>query len=263
LEQRLVEAVADSSTNWTAQVACPARQAIHRSSFARVLVVDDDAIVVQVARGALEAAGYDIFTACSAEVGLEIMGRFGVPDLAILDVRLPRTSGLELGRRLRKTSDLPIVMLSSVDDQTTVVEAIREFADDYVKKPFDPDELTARVARILSRRAAVAEPTEDLLELPGVVLDIARRRVLRDGEWTPLTPTEGKILEVLLRNAGHTVTSQALLEHVWPDGEVFEDALRVNVHRLRRKIEVDPARASHLITERGLGYRFCREGGVR
>jgi len=225
----------------------------------RVLLVDDDGLVLGIAGRALEEAGYEVLTAGSAEEGLEIVSRSGVPDLAVLDIRLPRRSGLDLGRTLRKTSDLPIVMLTSVDDQAIVVEAIQGFADDYVRKPFDPNELAARVARILGRRrtrGTRAGYGDGILELGDVTLDLPRRRVRRGGTWISLTPTEGKILEALLLNRGHIVTSTRLLEQVWPDGDVFEDALRVNVHRLRRKIETDPAKPKYLRTERGLGYLF-------
>lgn len=226
---------------------------MHRS--ARILLVDDDGLVLGIAARALEEAGYEIVIAGSAEEGLEVVERCGIPDLAVLDIRLPRRSGLDLGRILRKTSDLPIVMLTSVDDAATAVEAIEGFADDYIRKPFNPTELAARVSRILSRRQTPA-PDSGVLELEDVILDLARRRVRRDGEWIPLTPTEGKILEALVLNRDHVVTSSRLLDHVWPDGDVFEDALRVNVHRLRRKIELDPAHPRYLRTERGLGYLF-------
>lgn len=227
----------------------------------RILLVDDDGLVLGIAARALEEAGYEILMAGSAEEGLEVVERCGIPDLAVLDIRLPRRSGLDLGHMLRQTSDLPIVMLTSVDDAATAVEAIEGFADDYIRKPFNPNELAARVSRILSRRQTPA-PDSAVLELDDVILDLARRRVRRDGEWIPLTPTEGKILEALILNRGHVVASSRLLDHVWPDGDVFEDALRVNVHRLRRKIELDPAHPRYLRTERGLGYLFQSSSSI-
>lgn len=224
----------------------------------RVLAVDDDPVTLEVVGAALESAGFDVVTAHSAEDALDHLGRNGVPHLAIVDIRMPGKSGVEFCRELRQFTNLPLIILSSVVDETIVIDSIREFADDYIKKPFNPHELAARVERVLDRTGDLGRLPEPLVEIDErFAVDLVGRKILVDDREEHLTPTEVKILQILVANARRIVPTRELLRRVWPDGEVFEEALRVNIHRLRRKIEPDPATPTYLHTERGIGYTLA------
>jgi DNA-binding response OmpR family regulator len=157
-------------------------------------------------------------------------------------------------------SDLPIIILTAVDEEETAIQAIELFAEDYVTKPFSPRELVARVRRVLRRIGDFAYSLEPLTQVDErLAVDFVGQRALVDGRSVDLSPTEAKILYLLMRSAGRTVSSGYLLRRVWPLEEVFEDALRVNVHRLRKKIGASPAGLPYIITERGVGYGFLLE----
>ena len=226
---------------------------------ARILVVDDEPDIRWTLGQLLDLEGFDVMSAGSARDALDRISKAGLPHLALVDIMMPEMDGIELCRRLHEFSDVPILMLTAVDDKRTVTETILEFAEDYVVKPFDPEELVARIRRVLSRFESSEQVTGPLIRIEGrVTLDLATGRARVDEEDVELTPTETRILHILIRNAGRTVSTRHLLQRVWPREEVFEDALRVHIHRIRRKIEVEPSRPSHLLTERGLGYRFER-----
>jgi DNA-binding response OmpR family regulator len=223
----------------------------------RVLVVDDDPTVLGLVRPHLEAAGFQVDTAASTDEALRYVAGRGLPHLAIVDIGLPGRSGLELCREIHGYSDLPVIMLTALDDERTAVDSIRSFAEDYVTKPFRPRELAARAARVLRRRddfsyAGAGEVVLDAL----LSIDLADRRATLRGERVPLTATETKILDILVRRRGRPVRTAYLLHRLWPQGNVFEDTLRVHVHRLRRKIEPEPGQPAYLLTERGVGYRL-------
>jgi DNA-binding response OmpR family regulator len=162
-----------------------------------------------------------------------------------------------LARKLHEWSDLPIVMLTSVDEEDTVVQAIERFAEDYIRKPFNPRELVARIERVFRRIGDFAYALQPVLSVDTrLAVDFAHQRAIVDGREVALTSTETKLLHVLLRNAGRVVATDFLLRRLWPSDEVFEDTLRVHVHRLRSKIEPEPSRPRYVVTERGAGYRF-------
>lgn len=228
----------------------------------RILVVDDDPDLCKLVRYTLEGEGLEVATAGSAREAQEAISRHGLPHLAVVDIMMPETDGLALARELLRFCDLPIIMLTAVSEEATVVEAIEQVAEDYVTKPFNPKELAARVKRVLRRvgdfgytLARVTVVDEHL------AVDFAGQQALVDSQPAALTPTETKILHVLMRNAGRTVKVDFLLQRIWPLEEVFEDTLRVHVHRLRQKIEPDPGRPRYLLTQRGLGYRFLGRDG--
>ena len=226
----------------------------------RILVVDDEPDIRWTVSQVLEDEGFDVITAGSAAEALECVRRDGIPHLAVVDIMMPEVDGLELCRRLHEFSDLPVVLLTAVDDQGTITTSIREFADDYVVKPFDPDELAARVRRVLARFETFDHATGPTLPVDSrLSLELGASRALVDGEPVELTPTESHILHILVRARGRTISTEHLLERIWPRDEVFEDALRVHVHRIRRKIERDPSNPLLLLTERGVGYRFAAD----
>jgi DNA-binding response OmpR family regulator len=223
----------------------------------RVLVVDDDPKIRRLVELKLDHAGFEVFVAASGQEALDIISRCGLPHLAIVDIMMPGMNGFEFCETVQEFSDLPVVLLTAVDDEETIIQGIERFAEDYVVKPFSPRELLARVQRVLRRIGDFAytlDPVSRVDDRLGV--DFAHQQAIVEGQRIDLTPTETKLLYILMRNAGRTVTIDFLLRRLWPLEEVFEDTLRVHVHRLRQKIEADPRKPRYVVTERGLGYRF-------
>lgn len=223
----------------------------------RVLAVEDDPDLLRLISRELQAAGFSVWACPSAEEALETLGRKGLPHLALVDILLPGLDGMELARQVHEWSDLPIIMLTSVDEEETVVRAIERFAEDYIRKPFHSREMVARVERVFRRIGDFAYTLQPVVRVDdGLSIDFAHQRALAAGREVTLTSTETKLLYVLLRSAGRVVATDFLLRRLWPSDEVFEDTLRVHVHRLRSKIEPEPSRPRYVLTERGSGYRF-------
>jgi DNA-binding response OmpR family regulator len=166
-------------------------------------------------------------------------------------------NGFEFCQTVQEFTDLPVIILSAIDEEEMIIQGIEFFAEDYIIKPFSPRELVARVQRVLRRIGTFAYTLDPVTQVDDhLAVDFAHQQATVDSRPVDLTPTETKLLYVLIRNAGHTVTTGFLLRRLWPLEQTFEDTLRVHVHRLRRKIEVDPSQPQYVITERGLGYRF-------
>lgn len=232
-------------------------EAVRVPSKKRILVVDDDPQTLHIAQAALEKADFEVLTADAAETALEIINKHGLPHLTVIDIVLPGMDGLALCRKLAEFSDLPIVLLSSVDEEKTVVSAIEDYAEDYIVKPFNPSELVARVRRVLRRIGDFSYTLEPLIQVDEhLAIDFARQRAEIEGRPVALTPTESKLLYILMGQAGQTVPTDYLLGRLWPGEDVFESTLRVHIHRLRQKIEVSPGRPRYIVTERGAGYSF-------
>ncbi len=223
----------------------------------RILVVDDDPDIVSTSSSALEAAGYEVWSAESAEAAMQCLSDRGVPHLAIIDINMPGTDGITLSRQIKTTCDLPIVMMTAETDAGAVVTALEEFAEDYITKPVELPVLVARVGRVLRRIRDFGYAVDPVVTIDKRLgIEFTRCRALVGGREVPLTPTETKLLHLLVRDAGRAVRSEYLLQRLWPLQEVFEDTLRVHVCRLRRKIEEDPKSPKYVITVRGQGYRF-------
>ena len=223
----------------------------------RVLVVDDEPQIVRALRINLRARQYEVYTALTGSQALEEAAQHP-PDLVILDLGLPDLDGVDVIGGLRGWTDAPIIVLSGRADSADKVEALDAGADDYVTKPFGMDELLARM-RAVTRRSA-AEPEEPRVSLGGLTVDLAAKRVSKDGQDVRLTPTEWHLLEVLVRHPGKLLSQKQLLNEVWGPG--YADAtgnLRLYMAQLRRKLEPDPARPRWLLTEPGMGYRFQPE----
>ncbi len=219
----------------------------------RILVCDDEPQILRALKVILRDAGYEAVTASTGE---EALDRAAVkpPEAAILDLMLPDVDGVELTRRLREWSEMPIVVLSAVGEEDRKVEALAAGADDYVTKPFGPRELVARLEAALRR--AQTDGAEPRIVAEGIEIDLAGRTVLRDGESVHLTPTEFGLLRALARNRGKLMTHRALLVEVW--GLEYEDdlqVLRAHIANLRRKIE-PPDGPRYIRTDPGVGYRF-------
>lgn len=223
----------------------------------RILVVDDDPSILRLVKDKLEGAGYEVFTASSGQQALDLIGWRGMPHLAIVDINMPGMNGLQFCDAVQQFSDLPVIMLSAIDEEETIIQSISRYAEDYVTKPFSPRELLARVQRVLRRIGDFAYTIDGVTTVDEyLAVDFSHQRAIIAGHPVQLTPTETKLLYLLMRNAGRTVTTDFLLRRLWPLEEIFEDALRVHVHRLRQKIEPDSTRPHYIITDRGVGYSF-------
>ena len=221
------------------------------------MVVDDDRDIREVVGMTLESEGYEVGSCSSAEEGLEWIARHGLPHLALVDIVMPGIDGFEFCRRVQTFSDLPIIMLTGVEDEDTAVHAFEEFAEDYVTKPFQPRVLAARVKRVLRRIGDFSYANGLEMKIDDrLSVDFVNQHALVEGRQVSLTPIETKLLHILIRNARRTVSSSYLLQRVWPHEDIFEDTLRVHVHRLRQKIEPEPSAPTYLKTARGSGYAF-------
>ncbi|MEU0876970.1 response regulator [Lentzea sp. NPDC005914] len=220
-----------------------------------VLVVDDEPQIVRALRINLSARGYDVMTAYDGKSALGVAVE-GKPDVVVLDLGLPDIDGVDVIAGLRGWSTIPIIVLSARTDSAAKVEALDAGADDYVTKPFGMDELLARL-RAAVRRGLARDGGDPVVETSSFVVDLAVKKVRRDGREVHLTPTEWGLVEILARNPGRLVSQKQLLQEVWGPMHVNESQyLRVYFAQLRRKLEADPAHPRHLITEPGMGYRL-------
>lgn len=223
----------------------------------RVLVVDDEPEIRRFLRAALSGQQNTVFEATTGDQALRnaIGNR---PDLIILDLGLPDMDGIEVTRRLREWSRVPIIILSVRDKEQDKIQALDAGADDYLTKPFGVGELQARM-RVVLRRVVTPEG-EPVYRVGELEVDLGHRRVSLAGKDIPLTPTEFDLLKSLAKNAGRVLTHRQLIHEVW--GAIYEDEhrlLRVNISNLRRKIEPNPSRPVYLLTELGVGYRLKTE----
>ncbi|MDQ6730181.1 MAG: response regulator [Actinomycetota bacterium] len=220
----------------------------------RVLVVDDEPQILRGLKIILRAAGYTVDTAETKAAALAALAA-RPPDALVLDLVLPDGGGVEVCREVRRFSSLPVLVLSAVGDEREKVRALDAGADDYITKPFGTDELLARLRAVL-RRAADASG-DPIVRIGELSIDVLDRRVSRDGEEIHLTPLEFDILRVLAQHHGRLVTQRQLLQDVWgPEYALETHYLRVHVAHIRAKLERDPSRPTHLVTEPGVGYRL-------
>jgi DNA-binding response OmpR family regulator len=223
-----------------------------------VLVVDDEPKIVQLARDYLEHAGFRV---TSASDGREALAAFrsAAPDLIVLDLGLPLVDGLDVARIIRRTSNVPIVMLTGRGDEVDRVAGLELGADDYVTKPFSPRELVARVRAVLRRGERASAPA-DIVRAGDVTLDVPRMRVEVAGREVALTPTEFQLVLAMAREPGRVFTRAQLLDAVHGVAfESYERAIDAHVKNIRRKIEPQPAAPRYLLTVHGVGYRFAEE----
>ena len=220
-----------------------------------ILSVEDDERIRAAVKLGLEEEGWTVDEAASGEEALEIFGR-STPDVVLIDIMLPGMDGFELCRTLRRTSDVPIVMVTARNDTHDVVAGLEAGADDYLTKPFAPKELSARIRALLRRLRPVA-PGHARLQFGDLELIPDEGKVLRSGSELHLTKTEFRLLCELAQNPGRVFSRESLLDKVW-GYDYFGDGRLVDVHvrRLRTKVEVDPANPRHVVTVRGLGYRL-------
>ncbi|MDV8024821.1 response regulator [Rhodococcus sp. IEGM 1330] len=226
------------------------------SSAIKVLVVDDEPQIVRALRINLTARGYNVVTAGTGTGALRAIASEH-PDVVILDLGLPDIGGLDVLAGVRGWSEVPVIVLSARTDSGDKIEALDAGADDYITKPFGMDEFLARLRVAVRRRAIRTSPTDPLVTTSSFTIDLASKRVTRDGEIVHLTRTEWGVLEMLARNAGKLVGQKELLRTVWgPGHDHGSNYLRIYMSQLRRKLEIDPGKPRHLITETGMGYRL-------
>lgn len=230
---------------------------------ANVLLIEDELPIRRFMRPAIEAAGWRLIEASTGQQGL-LEASQSRPDVIILDLGLPDTDGIDVIRRVREWSALPIIVLSARGREQDKIAALDAGADDYVQKPFNVGELVARLRVALRHAAGRSQSTAESPVVAGDIrIDLPRRTVTRGGENVHLTPLEYKLLATLARHAGMVVTHRQLLREVWGPGHAEDSTyLRMFVRQLRQKLEADPAQPKYLLTELGVGYRLIAEAGA-
>lgn len=219
-----------------------------------LLLVDDDETLLSILARRLTREGYEVQTATSGREALASLER-GWPAMLIVDLMMPGMDGFELCRRVKRIVDLPIIVLSAIDASEAKVRALELYAEDYVTKPFDPDELVARIQRLM-RRITTGHP-QLRFDDGDVEVDLATRRVTTAAGVQQLTRTEARLLQVLAGSLDRVVPTESILDRVWSDADGADPSyVWVTVRRLRRKLEVDPDNPRYLLTERGTGYRL-------
>ena len=228
------------------------------SQGARILVVDDEPQIRHSLQTNLENRNYAVTTVASGEEALEAIVR-QKPDVVIVDLVLPAMDGIELTRRIREQSPVPIIVLSAIGDERKKVEALESGADDYVTKPFGLEELVARIKSAL-RRTIMSSGTEPVFKSGGLTVNFERREVRIEGKPVKLTPTEFDLLKYMIQYIGKVLTHRTLLTAIW--GEAYTDQaqyLRVFIGQLRKKLEQNTARPKYILTDPGVGYRFAHD----
>ena len=223
----------------------------------RVLLVDDEPLIIKGLKFALEQDGYEVDSAAD---GLEAVNKAleGQFDVVLLDVMLPKLSGIEVCQRIRESSDVPIIMLTAKGEDMDKILGLEYGADDYMTKPFNILEVKARIKSILRRVSSRGEAQKEILEAPGMTVDPKRRSVTVDGNPVNLTVKEFDLLKLLMSNRDRVYSREELLETIW-GGDFIGDFRTVDVHirRLREKIEKDPAKPQYILTKWGVGYYFA------
>lgn len=222
-----------------------------------ILIVEDDHKTSSLVALYLEKEGFKTVIAEDGLAAIEIVKR-QQPDFVILDLMLPKIDGWEVCRHIRRSSDVPIIMLTAREDEVDRISGLTLGADDYVTKPFSPRELVARVKAILRRTRLQTRDEQTVFSAAGLVLDTEKIQVTLHGERIPLTPHEYKLLEALMSGRGKVLSRQKLLEYLYPNDEaiVIDRVVDVHIGKLRQKLKEDPVNPRFILTVRGIGYRF-------
>ncbi len=232
----------------------------------RILVADDEASIRRILETRLKMQGYDVVTAEDGEEAVEVYNKAN-PDLVILDVMMPKMDGYGVTREIRRTSDVPIIILTALGDVSERITGLELGADDYVIKPFSPKELEARVKAVLRRTNSkeaivpMGKTAKNVITTGSIKIDTARRQVYRKNERIRLTGMEFSLLELLVNNSGQAYSRNEILQHVWaypPDHRIDTRVVDVHISRLRSKLETDPTNPELILTARGIGYMYQR-----
>ncbi len=241
-------------------------QIVEQESHQKILVADDEASIRRILETRLSMQGYEIVTATDGEEAIAAFNKHN-PDLIVLDVMMPKIDGYGVTREIRRTSDVPIIILTALGDVSERITGLELGADDYVIKPFSPKELEARVKAVLRRTSSkeVSAPAskiaKNVITTGNIRIDTARRQVFRKNERIRLTGMEFSLLELLVNNSGQAYSRNEILQHVWsypPDHRIDTRVVDVHISRLRSKLETDPANPELILTARGMGYMFQR-----
>ncbi len=223
----------------------------------KILLVEDDHNINKLITDYMNAHGFEVTAVTDGPEALELVRQRGLPHLALIDLSLPSAHGFEVSNKLKSMADVPIIFVTASSDTDTVVQGLKKYAEDFIVKPFELRELEARVQVVLARMPSLDYASEPIIRVDdNLSIDFAHNRIVVNGKAYGLTPTESILLHVLLRNAGRVVENRMLIARVWPSEEVYEDTLRVHMHRLRRKLEADSHHPHYIRTERGVGYMF-------
>lgn len=223
----------------------------------KVLLIEDDPGISKLVTDYLNKNGYEVIPASDGPEALDYVRQRGLPHIALIDLMLPTMHGFEVSSRLKAMADVPIIFVTSTNDTDTIVQGLKKYAEDFIVKPFELRELEARIQVVLARMPSLDYASEPIIKIDEHLnIDFAHNRVILSNKSIGLTPTESILLHVLLRNAGRVVENRMLIARVWPNEDVFEDTLRVHMHRLRRKLEADSHHPHYIRTERGVGYMF-------
>jgi len=237
---------------------------IQKNNKERVLVVDDEASIRRILDTRLSMIGYVVITACDGEEALSLFRR-EAPDLVILDVMMPKLDGYGVCQEIRKTSDVPIIILTALGDVADRITGLELVADDYVIKPFSPKELEARIRSVLRRtekiQSSLNVSNSGIVQFNFLKIDFNRRQVYKGDERIRLTGMEFSLLELLISKSGQAFSRAEILQEVWgytPDRHVDTRVVDVHISRLRAKLEIDPSNPDLILTARGMGYLFQR-----
>ncbi len=223
----------------------------------RLLIVEDDGVTRKLLRQVLLEAGYQVTAVGDASGALTSLQQEGLPHLVILDLGLPGMDGFALSERIKRMGDVPIIILSGNNTDEAKIFGLEQYADDYITKPFNTKEVVVRIQRVLSRITDYSYAQGRVVSIDDhLSVDFASNRIIRDGQDIPLTPIEANLLMILLRQKGQIVSPDTLISRVWPNEEVYEETLRVHMHRLRKKLQENPEQDQYILTERGVGYSF-------
>ena len=223
----------------------------------KILLIEDDLSIIKLISDYLSKQGYDVTAVTDGPDALDHVREHGLPHIVLVDLGLPTMHGFEVSNKLKSMADVPIIFVTSTSDTDTIVQGLRKYAEDFIVKPFELRELEARIQVVLARMPGLDYASEPITPIDEhLSIDFAHNRIVLDGKHVGLTPTESILLHVLLRNAGRVVENRMLIARVWPSEDVYEDTLRVHMHRLRRKLEADSHHPHYIRTERGVGYMF-------
>ena len=237
-----------------------------QDSHQKILVADDEASIRRILEARLSMLGYEIVTATDGEEAIAAFNKYN-PDLIVLDVMMPKIDGYGVTREIRRTSDVPIIILTALGDVSERITGLELGADDYVIKPFSPKELEARVKAVLRRTGVkdsvlpASKTAKNVITTGSIRIDTARRQVFKKNERIRLTGMEFSLLELLVNNSGQAYSRNEILQHVWaypPDHRIDTRVVDVHISRLRSKLENDPANPELILTARGIGYMFAR-----
>jgi DNA-binding response OmpR family regulator len=222
----------------------------------RILIIEDDSIMRRLLQTVLQEAGFETVAASEASDALSILQTQGLPHLIVMDLGLPGMGGFALSEHIKRMGDVPIVIITGDDSPESKIRGIQNYAEDYITKPFHVKEVVARIQRILSRINDYSYANGPYIAVDSnLSVDFANNRILIGTQEVGLTPIETSLLHILIRNRGQTVSPATLISRVWPNEEVYEETLRVHMHRLRRKLQHD-SDEQYIHTERGAGYSF-------